>query len=489
MWKFDLETEKWEAVQISGKAPEPRSGAASTAIGDRLGLFGGEGESELYADLYIYDNISGEWSQIAADGLPSARKHACMSSYYPYLYLFGGITQNGYSDEVWKIDIKNFASQLLSSGNPSGPLPSAFSGCHVEEDGGEIMFYVYTGETEGETPLDGVFKLQTNGLIWTSLGPLTLRSQSSTVKVMNRILVVAGEQWGLDAHNTVYMMDTDTTVVSQLASFPSSIYSAASRYYKTAFYIFGGGDKFGEKFRSSVPVHNFYKLELNVACGEFCNWQCSPGTHLTSSGSCEACPEGTYSDLYGLSYCKACPLGTFSKRKGNSSLRQCYPCEEGFYNPLAGSRMCLGCPSGYFCEVGSSVPSLSPQSSAVVSNSQPDLFVPGTEKVDSFSVQLQNGFIGLGMLTMMLIFIFKQRIYNFVSSLDLFDDLHNHEDDVPITKHKNFFGGFFSLLFYVCVTFYLIVAFLVYAWDNVEEIKALVPLVTLEKEYNDVRLT
>mmetsp|Transcript_5708 Transcript_5708/g.10208 ORF Transcript_5708/g.10208 Transcript_5708/m.10208 type:complete len:981 (-) Transcript_5708:36-2978(-) len=487
LWEFDLETETWEAVEMSGSYPSPRSGSASTSIGDRMYLFGGEGGSELYSDLFIYDNISSEWLQVTAEGLPSARKHACMSSHYPYLFMFGGITLNGYSDEVWRIDIKNYESVLLSSGNPIGPMPSAFAGCHIEDEEGDLVFYVYLGETTGETPLDAVYKLNTSDRIWHFQGTITPKSQSAIVKVRDRIVAVAGEQWGLESLDTVHLMEISSGEASLVSKLNFSIYSAACKYYKDSIYIYGGGDRFGEKFRSSVPVHNFYRFDLNELCGEHCNWPCSPGTYQSKVALCEACPEGTYNDAYGALSCKQCPAGTFSRRMGNSSLRQCYPCEEGFYNPTPGSSKCLGCPNGYSCEVGSSSPSLNSQTDNVIMTSQPDLFTPGTEKVDSLSSDLQNGFIGLGVLTMLLLLIFKGKVYSCIASMDLYDDLHNHEDDVPIVKHKNFFGGFFSLLFYVAVLFYLIVAFLVYAWDNVEEIKALVPLVTLEKEYDDIK--
>jgi hypothetical protein len=452
-------------------------------------VFGGQGATELFTDLYIYDNKSEEWIKVAAEGLPSARKHSCMCASYPYLFLFGGITLNGYSDEVWSIDIKNYESTLLSSDNPSGPVPNAFSGCNADAESGNPVLHTFIGETTGEEPLKDVFKFSTIDRTWTSYEPFVPRSQAPTIKVDSLILVAGGESWGTDSNKTVNLMNLHTQQVVTLGSLPSTVYAGASRYYKSSLYIFGGGDKFGTKFRSSVAVHNLYKLNLNTNCGDYCNWPCSPGTYQTSPWTCEACPEGHYASTFGTSYCQACPAGTFSSGRGNSSLRQCYPCAQDFYSPDPGSSACLSCPTGLTCDVGSSTPSLSSQNAAQTSSSQPDLFNPGTAKVDNLSAKLQNGFIGLGCVTLLLILCFKRKLYSIVSGLDLYDDKHNHEDDIPMIKHKNFFGGVFSLLFYVCVAFYLVVAFLVYNYDNVEEIKALVPIVTLEKEYPDVSFT
>lgn len=484
-----METETWETVRIKGQVPEPRAGAASTSIGDRMYVFGGEGDEVIFSDLFIYDDIHEEWSQAPAPNLPSARAYACMSSYYPYLFIFGGITVNGYTDEVWCIDIKDFSSSLLSSDNLSGPKPSAFTGCQIEEELGELFLYVYAGETSGETPLDQVFKISIPTLQWTSFGNFIPRSQAATLKVRNHILLVGGEEWGLEANDTVNIMDISTGDKSVLTTLPESIYSAASRYYKTSLYIFGGGDKLGEKFRSSVPVHNFYKLDLNSNCGEYCNWPCSPGTYLASQGVCRFCNEGYFSDGYGLSFCEACPEGTFSRRKGNSSIRQCYPCEEGFYNPTPGSRLCLSCPMSYVCEIGSAYPQPNSKVTNSIISSQPDLFKSGVDKVNSQTQKLQLGFLGIGVLAILVSITFKRKLYHAIAYLDLFDQQHNHEFDVPLIKHKNFYGGFFSMIFYICAVFYLVAAILIYAWDNVEEIKALVPLVTLEREYNDVRFT
>jgi hypothetical protein len=484
LWRLDLESETWEALQISGEAPEPRAGAASTSIGDRLYLFGGQGAEEMYTDLYVYDNRATEWSKEDAEGLPSARKYARMCSVYPNLFIVGGITLNGYSDEVWSIDIKDYQSTLLSSNNPTGPQPSAFSGCSAEMEDGYPVLYTYVGETTGEEPLEEVFKFTTKDQTWTSYGPLTPRSQAATLKANHLILVAGGEAWGTDSKESVYMMDLDNQKVVALGTLPSSIYGADSKYYKTTLYVFGGGDMFGTKLRSSVPVSNLSKLNLNVNCGEYCNWPCSIGTY--QGGLCEPCTEGYYADKFGSTVCQPCPAGTFSTGRGNSSLRQCYPCAQGFYNPSPGSSACLSCPSGFVCDVGSSAPSLTSMTTALASSSQPDLFTTGTSKVDALSTKLQNGFIGLGCLTLLLVLAFKHKISSFVSSFDLFDSQHIYEEDVPLISHKNFFGGVFSLLFYICAGFYLLVAFLVYNYDNVEEIKALVPIVTLEKEYNDV---
>jgi hypothetical protein len=484
VWRYDLETQVWEAIQISGKSPSPRLGSACASIGDRLYLFGGQGDNEVFGDLYIYDHLSSEWIEVAAAGLPSARKHACMTSSYPYLYLFGGITLNGYSDEVWRISIKNFESELLSSNNPTGPQLSAFSGCQIEPE--TLELFVFVGESTGETPLEEVFHFSVIDRTWANLGALTPRSQTAAVKVQDRILVVAGEAWGVEAHNTIHLMIKDEVVT--LGKLSPAIYAGGSQYYKTSLYIFGGGDMFGKKLRPTVPVHNLYKLELNTDCGDYCNWPCSPGTYLTPQGDCQICLEGHYSDGFGLTSCKACPPGTHSSSLGNSSLRQCYPCKEGSYNSVAGSRYCLGCPSGFYCDIGSITPSTQAvYYSSSSSTVQPDLFKPGTSKVDSLSYKLQNVFIGLGCLTALLILVFKKQIYSMVASLDQYDSEHNYKEDVPLIKHKNFFGGTFTLLFYVCVLYYLIIAFLVYVYDNIEEIKALVPLVTLEKEYDNVR--
>jgi hypothetical protein len=431
LWRFSLETETWEAVQISGLAPERRSGSASTSVGDRLYIFGGQGDTEMYGDLYFYDDINQDWTKVSSQSLPSARKHACMCARYPKLFIFGGITLNGYSNEVWIIDIKNFESELLSVNEPGSPQPTAFAGCKAEVENGQLILYVFVGESTGETPLDGVYRFIVRDLQWESLGTIAARSQTTAIKVDQRLIVAAGEEWGVDANNTVVMKDLGKGgEVSVIGITGRAMYSGASIYHKTSLYIFGGGDKVGEKFRSSVPVHNFYKLDLNSNCGGHCDWPCSPGTYEASPGVCETCPEGYYSDEFGPYYI-ACPAGTYSTRKGNSSLRQCYPCKEGFYNLNPGAMHCKACPAGHYCAVGSSTPSTSSVSSTAITTSQPDLFEPGTSKVASASSQLQLVFLVVACIVVYVILFFKQRVFKAIKYLDLFDNQHNHKEARP----------------------------------------------------------
>jgi hypothetical protein len=441
----------------------------------------------MYGDLHFYDDVNQDWSKVSSQSLPSARKYSCMCASYPKLFIFGGITLNGYSNEVWIMDIKNFESELLSVDEPGGPQPTAFAGCKAEVEDGRLVLYVFVGESTGETPLDEVYRFIVKDLQWELLGTLAGRSQTAAMKIGQRVIVAAGEEWGVDANNTVVMKDLSRGgEVSVIGITDRAMYSGASMYHKTSLYIFGGGDKIGEKFRSSVPVHSFYKLDLNSNCGDHCDWPCSLGTYEVSPGVCQICPEGYYSDELGP-YCIACPAGTYSTRKGNSSVRQCYPCQEGFYSPSPGALFCKACPAGSYCAIGSSAPFPSHTTSSAITTSQPDLFETGSSKAASASSQLQLVFLVIVCIAVYVVLFSKQRVFKVVKYLDLFDDKHNHKKHVPMTLRKNYCGGAFSLLFYICASFYLSQAFLIYVYDNIEEIKALVPIVTLDKQYDDVR--
>ncbi|OWZ21495.1 hypothetical protein PHMEG_0003953, partial [Phytophthora megakarya] len=115
-----------------------------------------------------------------------------------------------------------------------------------------------------------------------------------------------------------------------------------------------------------------------VGCplGNFCAGSCAPAVPClegTSSNvefavgveACQACPNGTYAHIKGLSTCLVCPAGascsdaTTSPQPcstGSYSVvgeTQCHDCQAGTYNNETFQSSCLPCPEGNYCAKGS----------------------------------------------------------------------------------------------------------------------------------------
>ena len=93
--------------------------------------------------------------------------------------------------------------------------------------------------------------------------------------------------------------------------------------------------------------------------------KCSSGYYLTSSNSCNACPNGYYC-TGGSSSPIPCPLGYYSLSSGPIS--QCTRCAPGYYANYIGATKCKVCPNGYFCENPEIAPTPCPTGTASVSS-------------------------------------------------------------------------------------------------------------------------
>ncbi|XP_039262552.2 kelch domain-containing protein 1-like [Styela clava] len=90
---FDVESNKWEEVEVSNEIPEPRSGATLSAVGDKLYLFGGLSENHGWLnDMYVFEITSGKWSKVSKfEGEPPCPRDKLTSGVFGTdVYYFGG---------------------------------------------------------------------------------------------------------------------------------------------------------------------------------------------------------------------------------------------------------------------------------------------------------------------------------------------------------------------------------------------------------------
>ncbi len=106
LWKLDPAQRTWTKIAPRGVQPSPRSGASLTYdYKGRLWLFGGETSNGVTNELWIYDIASQQWSLIDAGNKPLARsRHKSACAYGgDYCYVFGGMDANGNAlNDLWK---------------------------------------------------------------------------------------------------------------------------------------------------------------------------------------------------------------------------------------------------------------------------------------------------------------------------------------------------------------------------------------------------
>jgi hypothetical protein len=487
MWSYDIPTETWTLEKMYGETPSPRSGYASCAIGDRIYMFGGEGESQMLHDFFVFDTTSNEWTDITGTNMPPARKDACMACHFPTFALFGGTTANGYNGDLYYIDLAHNVVELLSDSQDSNsPGLRAHSECWAEPlDNGDIDFLVAIGETVGEVSYSTLYTYSLLRRNWRNSGETESRSQAAAIKANDRLLFAGGERFGFDPYSQVFSFDLKTQQTTIIGSLPRPFYNGGSCYVKTSLYLQGGADTSTKKFRSDVPSRALIRIDMNEDCGSLaCDWPCSAGTYQTTPGKCEFCPKGTYNPEQGASECLKCPKGTASNKQGNSSILQCYPCSEGYFTSTEGTTRCLKCPNNYTCSVGNSVPKGTGIYTDIIKSSQPSSYITGSKDVASMNSSFLLLMISIGIV--IILFFLVSREFKWFAKIDLYNKLHNHFVDEPMYVRDTALGGLFSVLFSLVALIFIFTALTNYSLDNIAETKALVPMITLDEDFDKV---
>jgi hypothetical protein len=450
-------------------------------------MFGGEGESQLFQDLHVFDANSNEWSEITGIDLPPARKDACMACNFPLFAIFGGTTVNGYDGDLYYIDLANNTVELLSNSEDSrSPGVRAHGACWAYPlASGDTELMVAIGETIGEASLSTIYTYSLLRREWRLTGETESRSQIAAIKANDRLLFAGGERWGFNAYKDVFSFDLKSKTTTHLGQLPKSFNNGGFCYVKTSLYMQGGADTSTWKLRPFIPSTSFFRIEMNEDCeSQGCAWPCSAGTYQVSSGKCEFCPQGTYNSDVGASQCVKCPKGTASKRLGNSSIRQCYPCSENFYTPVEGTSRCLMCPNGYSCSIGNSEPQASKSRVESIKSMQPKSYSSTNTDVNQLILTVQVNIAVICVLVSCFYCVANKQ--NLFAKIDLYKKLHNHVVDEPMYRRATGLGGLFTVMFVLIALFFIFSALITFSLENIEETKALVPMVTLESDFDKV---
>lgn len=420
--------------------------------------------------------------QPVSDIIPSPRIGACMTSMNNYLFLFGGLTSQGLNSELWAYNISQNKYELFPSLYVQPPA-SAYSSCHAEYEEGSIVIYVYFGRTYGDTPLSCIYKYNLGTKTWVEVRKNTYevtlsRTRSIIIKFNEKLLIIAGEQWSTRVLNDIVEMNYKTGEYKKVGNLPFGIYNSAGVYFKDKVYIFGGGSSFGLTLLINSTRNLFLEISMNKECGDNCNWPCSLGSYRTEFG-CQTCPQGYYSNSLGDDFLP-CPEGTYGNTKGADSIRQCYPCPEKTFNDIQGSPFCKICSETYVCLAGSITHSIKRFSSNGLTSSQPKAY-KRLEGIDDqvAGIQYGGGFICLFIL---ILFLLVTRLRNKLDRLDMFDESHNYDPEQCMRLRSTKIGGAFTIIYIFIILTYVAASALIFALDNIEEIKNLVPSIIYEDE-------
>ncbi len=476
----------------SNQFPTPRSEFAYTRIGEILVIYGGEIDSVLLGDMHYLNLRTQEWKSVESTSTvnPANRKGSCMASANDSIFIFGGITNQGYSNELWKFDSGSGTYALLDSFGDI-PIKSARGGCkaYINQDN-DVIFETYLGESVGRQALSSIYSYNVSTKVWTYIrehsNDVFSKSQTATLYIDNKLLVAGGAFWSFRANDEIYIYDSDKRIHQKVGNLPRKTYNAASVFYKNKLYIYGGGASFNRLPLSKIPVNDLIVIEFDDYCSDrptFCKESCSPGTHYRND-SCITCSEGFYSKNIGSSVCTPCPKGYFSDKESADSEIFCKPCSEYTFNEKEGQRMCYDCAENSKCSETNVSLTIDEFKYETTYFDNPDIYKSNQEKVSEYTDNF-NLILALISTVILLLLISIKRIRIFITNLDYYSLNHNYSG-VMIVK-QTFIGGLTTIILIIISISLAFSMGLAYSIDNIEETKALVPSVIIREEYGSVR--
>ncbi|CAG9323524.1 unnamed protein product [Blepharisma stoltei] len=484
MWKFELTTNTWTLLNPSGDKPPARARHSSCSSADTYVIFGGENNDGYLSDMYEYTILANIWKVVdfSSSKNPVGRYGACMAQADTYIYLFGGHTMAGYSNELWRLDVLDNAFVLLDDGLSEQVPKLANTKCFIRNIKSNYYFYIATGEGEDGVPSSQIHRYDINNEEWQSVmdkgyGLFSLSGAAGT-NIDNYLLIVGGEQWNFEAFDSIFMIDLDDNPTpNEIGNVEEPIYSTEVVYFGNSLYLFGGGDTLSRLVQNFIPKQFLFKITPNSSDGF--TWPCSNGTY---GKDCDPCPEGHYSDTFGIEECKKCPKGTYNTFKGARTLNECYPCAYGSYASVEGSKYCDNCPAGTFCPAGTAEPLLIKDRVDFVSV-QPKLYKQDSTIVDLTFSSAMYFIIAVSIFITILLIVHKP-IRSSLPRFDSYSTNHETKENHPIIKRRTALGGLFSLIFLMLACLFILQGAVIYFTDNIIEEKNLEPLVSLENDYD-----
>ncbi|OMJ82363.1 hypothetical protein SteCoe_16964 [Stentor coeruleus] len=476
MWRFHFTTEYWEPVIPNGDIPPARAQSACVKTsGNSFAIFGGTDGINAFDDLYFYHESYNTWikAQVSGDK-PSGRWSSCMCYYeYKYFIIGGQNIQQAFSD-LWIYSYVDEKYTLVKSDFITFGIMR--HNCWLTSDTDSVKINIIGGATFEFYPNPFVFTVQIFSNLYVEVSvmlysPYVSFSETNIVISKNKLFMVYGSTWNKVAMPYFSVLDMITlNAVTKLAKLQSNeIYGHTVSHYGKAFYIFGGGISHNMGIIPNIVSNLLYKFTSDDDPDY--KIPCSDGT---LEPDCLPCNEGTY---FMIDHCEPCPKGTYSPYISALYIEQCFPCPAGTFSPNEGSAYCIDCPCQTHCPIGTFEPKLFTEN-LIMTNIQPLSYSGHSKYITESVLKMWYFIVSLGLFILFIAIIFK-KIWKLLSKVDVFANQHSQDLNVPIVYKRTNIGGLFSLLFILVAFVSIAGSIMNYTLNNITEIKALVPVITL----------
>ena len=488
LWAFDMDLQTWSSINMLGSGPSPRkSFGCSKTQGDVVAVFGGMGESGVLNDLYYFHEPELYWYKVTSDNDgPTARYLSCLAYYSNLLFIIGGKNKDKAFGDIW---IYDFATNQFELSEAKILIPEVYTltnlfdcKCWIEsKDLSSYSLLIIGGSDFNSYPnqklLNYTFINKTFIKSYKQLGVFQeqsiIGSETLVVITDKYIIRLGGSIYSLILLPSIFVYYRETGNYKLIPTrYQFEFWGHSGVHFADSIYVFGGGGS-NEVYKSYRKIsNNLIKISFHV--GDGVELECSAGTF---NETCQPCMAGTYFDK---GVCVNCPKGRINNLLSCTSINQCTPCAENYYNDQEGSNSCLQCPSGTTCPIGSAYPKPGyhlPSNSSV----QPSAYKSESGSFDNLTTELWYIFLGISVLIFILSLCFHE-VWNKLRLIDMFVSYHGNELGVPVIHRKTSFGGLFTIFFSFACILTIITGFLEYTLNNIDEIRALVPVITLTED-------
>jgi len=516
---FDLDKEIW-LPQINPRTqgfnvPRGRIRHSLTPWGDFLLVYGGLAErDEVLDDFWMYSIEDNTWVEASGRTTlqPPPLYGHCAAFGDEGLVIYGGQTTSGaLSNDLWIFnkDLTRWESR------PSGPEPRQDCTLLLMKN----KLYVIGGVNVQHKSIDNIDTFDTSTHEWehhelTFPDSLSYRAARATTGL--RFITYSG----LDVDNPKYRLIALDLLTMRTCTLddrskkvnPSAIVGGSAVYYKSRMYIFGGDQILGRSEILTQQNNQLYTFQFDMTgkclttgrasavdpnalnCDQAnlrCGWNCSSGTYqlMGSDGlpNCTACATGSFTNATGAPECTKCFAGYFNPHTGSASSYNCFLCKPGTYTDMAGQAQCKACDPDQYCPAGSTHPGT--KSTANEDEFQPGPYLPKAQDV-FYAMAASWGGGGIFALCALILVVSIRPIRRKLHIFDLFSEKHQQiwpdgKYDAPKRVKKTSLGGVMATMFGVLCLSLVAQYGSQFLIDNIAEVKAIIPMVVLNKEVQD----
>ncbi len=163
--------------------PDARAGRAATAVGLEIYLLGGESPDGVSDDVQVFDTRERTWRRGASK--PTAVSHVTAAELFGEIYVPGGLLADGQPTAI----VEAF-SPSQNAWRRVAPLPRPLSGALAMADGGYL--YVFGGRDAGGQPTDTAYVYDPAADSWRPVAPLPRPRYDTAGGALTGLLYVVG---------------------------------------------------------------------------------------------------------------------------------------------------------------------------------------------------------------------------------------------------------------------------------------------------------